>query len=129
MELTQIEADRLFQLDKIRATNDPYDFPLAGEKLIIPLVSDDRREEFLLDLTRGSIKLTKATYQNRVHQTVVLARLDIDGPPHGNPDGEVIPCPHLHQYREGYADKWAVPAPIDRFTDMADLERTLSEFM
>ena len=82
MDLSQAEADRLFGSDKIRATDNPYEFPLAGEKLVIPLVSDDRREEFLLDLTRATIKLSKATYQNRVHHTVILARLDLDGPAH-----------------------------------------------
>jgi hypothetical protein len=128
MELTQAEADRMRGVDKMRATDSPYEFPLPGEKLCIPLFSVDEREEFLLDLSRGSIKLTKATYQNRVHQTVILVRLDIDGPPHGNPDGEVIPCPHLHLYREDYADKWAIPAPAESFADLGDLELTLSNF-
>jgi hypothetical protein len=39
-------------------------------------------------------------------------RLDLDGPPHRNPDDEEIPWPHLHVYREGYGDKWASPARL-----------------
>jgi hypothetical protein len=67
----------------------------------------------MLDLARGQIKLTKATYQNRARQAIVLMRLDLDGPPHRNPDDQEIPCPHLHFYREGYGDKWAIPPPPD----------------
>jgi hypothetical protein len=56
-------------------------------------------------------------------------RLDIDGPPHRNPDGEEIPCPHLHIYREGLGDKWAIPAPSDRYTNTSDLFTTCDAFM
>ena len=34
----------------------------------------------------------------------------------------------MHLYIAGYDDKWAVPAPIDKFTDMSDLYKTLDEF-
>lgn len=60
---------------------------------------------------------------------MVLYRLDIDGAPHRNPDGEEIPCPHLHVYREGYGDKWAVPAPADKFPNTSDLFAALGSFM
>jgi hypothetical protein len=64
--------------------------------------------------TRYRIKLTKATFQNRARVAIVLYRLDIAGAPHRNLDGEKIPCPHLHFYREGYGAKWAIPAPLDK---------------
>ncbi|NQU21722.1 MAG: hypothetical protein HQ567_10595 [Candidatus Nealsonbacteria bacterium] len=57
-----------------------------------------------------------------------MLRLDVDGPPHQNPDGEEMPSPHLHVYREGYGDKWAVPVPAE-FTDTSDLVCTLRDFM
>jgi hypothetical protein len=56
-------------------------------------------------------------------------RLDLGGPPHCNPDGAEITCPHLHVYREGYGDKWAYPAPSDRYPDTRDLFSTLAAFM
>jgi hypothetical protein len=56
-------------------------------------------------------------------------RLDLDGPPHRNPDNVEIPCPHLHIYREGYGDKWAVPAPADRYTNTLDVFATFDTFM
>jgi hypothetical protein len=83
----------------------------------------------MLDVSRAEIKLTKATFQNRARQAIVLMRLDLDGSPHRNPDGTEVPCPHLHVYREGYGDKWAVPAPADRYTNPLDLLSTFEAFM
>lgn len=68
-------------------------------------------------------------YLNRARQTIILMRLDLDGPPHRNPDGEEIPCPHLHVYREGDGDKWAVPVPGVRFGDTQDLFSAFEAFM
>ncbi len=60
---------------------------------------------------------------------IILLRLDLDGPPRRNPDGEEIPCPHLHIYREGYGDKWAIPAPSARYINTLDLFSTFEAFM
>lgn len=100
IDITQEEADALIAIEKQRVDDRTWLFA-PGERLAIPLSSVDKRESFLLDINRYQIKITKATYQNRARQTVVLMRLDIDGPPHTNPDGEEIPCPHLHLYRKG----------------------------
>ena len=94
--------------------------PGLGGSIEVPLISANRRENFLLDVTRGRINLKKATYQNGVRVVVILARLDIDGPPHENPDGQEILCPHLHTYREGFGDKWAVQAPSNIFPRTTD---------
>ena len=67
--------------------------------------------------------------QNRARQVVVLVRLDLGGAPHRNPDDEEILAPHLHMYREGYGDKWAISVPADRFTATPDLWVTLEDFM
>lgn len=56
---------------------------------------------------------------------MVLIRLDFRGAPHSNPDGEEIPCPHLHLY----ADKWATGLPQDAFTRAADVWGTLEDFV
>jgi hypothetical protein len=109
--LTQTEAEALIAMEKFRTDHTRWRYPSAGEQLSVPLVSSDRRETFALDITRSRIKLTKSTHQNRARHAIVLLRLDLDGPPHRNPDGTEIPCPHLHVYREGYGDKWVAPAP------------------
>jgi hypothetical protein len=129
IDLTQIEADALIAMEKHRTDDKEWAFPGPGQRLAIPLASVDKRENFMIDVTRSQLKLTKATYQNRVRQVVILMRLDLDGPPHRNPDDQEIPCPHLHVYREGYGDKWAVPAPVDRYPNPLDLFSTFEAFM
>jgi len=127
--LTQAEADALLTMEKHRVDDTRYQFPALGGAIEVPLISANKRENFLLDITRGRINVKKATYQNRARTVVILARLDIEGPPHENPDGQEIPCPHLHTYREGYGDKWAAPAPTADFPRTNDLWGALSDFM
>jgi len=119
MNLTQAEADALIAMEKHRVNEDPSDFPKGGQSISVPLQSSDKREQFLLDLSRGRIDLLKVKMQNRARQVA----------PHRNPDDEEIPVPHLHMYREGYGDKWAMHVPADRFTATDDVWTTLQEFM
>ncbi len=128
-ELSQSEADGLLRLEKYRVNDTEHELPDLGGRLSIPLESEDKREQFFLDISRGRIELSKQTLQNRARKIVVLARLDIGGPPHCNPDGEEMPCPHLHINREGYGTKWAIPLPAGDFTDSDDTWKTLFEFM
>jgi len=129
INLTQAEADALMAVEKQRTNDDQYDFPWQGGNLIIPLQSPDRREQFLLDISRGRIDLLKGKFQNRARQVVVLVRLDFGGAPHRNPDGEEVGCPHIHIYREGYGDKWAILAPSEHFGRTSDVFGTLEDFM
>lgn len=139
--LTQFEADALIDMRKKRAKEEMYNFPLAGEILTIPIISVDERESFLIDISRGRIRLTKCTYQERYQGIIILARLDVDGPPHSNPEvvniplpylepynGQSIPCPHLHLYVEGFAVRWAIPTSSDKFPRATDLDATLDDF-
>lgn len=143
--ITQSEATRLIQMSKIidRQSNiNQLSFPQIGMLSTIPLISLNGNEKFLLDINRkGQIKLSKCTYQTRYRTAVVLLRLDIDGPAHPNPmvesvplselepyNGQIIECPHLHIYVEGFMDKWAIPAPVDRFPDTSNLIRTFHNF-
>ena len=74
------------------------------------------------------IVLVKGTYQTRARHSVVLARLDFGSAPHRNPNGEEIGSPHLHIYREGFDDKWAILVPQDSFHDLEDPWRMLDDF-
>lgn len=129
IDIPQAEADAVIAAEKRFVDETDWTFPAAGERLALELTSLDKRENFTLDVTRSQIKLTKATYQNRARQAIILMRLDLDGPPHRNPDGQGTPCPHLHIYREGFADKWAVAAPTDRYAHPADLFLTCEAFI
>lgn len=127
--LTQAKADELLATPKVMVDRSTIQFPAAGAALQLALRSEDRHEEFSIDVNRrGKIKLSKCTYQERYAVVEILLRLDIDGPPHTNPDGTTMPCPHLHTYREGYGDKWAAPLPAD-FKNPTDLVETLRDFL
>lgn len=116
-------------MEKVRVDAQYYYFPDAGSYICVPLTSLDQREAFLLDVRRGRINLAQATYQNRSQKVIVLVRLDIEGPPHRNPDGQEIPTPHLHLYREDYGDKWAIPVHESDFPEVTELYKALEDFM
>ena len=126
---TQSEADALIALEKHRVDEVRHVFPNGGQAISVQLQSPDKRESFFLDLSRGRIDLAKVKLQNRARQVVVLVRIDLAGGPHRNPDGEEVPCPHLHVYRENYGDKWAVSLPADRFPDPSNVWGTYGQFL
>lgn len=129
LNLAQSDADALLTLEKHKVDNTVHEYPILGGSLKIPLISRDRREEFLLDVYQNQINLAKGTYQNRARRVVILARLDFGGAPHRNPDDEEIACPHLYLYREGFGDKWAFPVPPEAFPSIADRWQTLQDFL
>jgi len=92
------------------------------------LATLDDRERFLLDIWRGTLRLTKLKFQNRVRTVVVLVRLDVDGAPHTNPDGQRLAGTHIHLFREGYDDRWAYPVDAKLFTLLSDPATTFQEF-
>lgn len=92
------------------------------------LIGDDRRERFLLDLWRGTMRLSKYRMQTRGRIIVVLVRLEINGAPHTNPDGQVIDGTHIHIYREGFDDKWAYPVNPERFRDINNAGIAFEDF-
>lgn len=129
MELDQNQADELIKMDKKSLAIDEIDLPDFGGSINISMSSIDEREAFSIDVSRGRVELTRGKNQSRGRGVVVLLRLDYCGAPHRNPDGEEMPCPHLHVYRAGFGDKWALPLPQGVFTNFSDHVVTLVEFM
>ena len=86
------------------------------------------RESFLLDVWRGTLRLTKLKFQHRMRTAIVLVRLDVDGAPHTNPDGKRLLGTHLHLFKEGYDDRWAYPVDQSKFTLLRDPGTTFQEF-
>jgi len=126
--LTQAEADDFIQMVK-HFVRPPATITIPpGIDETHELASLDDRERFLLDVWRGTLRLRKLKFQNRVRTVIVLARLDIDGARHTNPDGQMIEGTHLHLFREGYDDKWAYPVNADVFTLLTDPGTTFQEF-
>jgi len=125
--LTQHEADWLLKLSKAFEKTDPISLN-PGVDETHDLFNDTEKEQFKLDIRRGSIKLTKVTNQHRARKSCILVRLDIDGPPHQNPDGSKVPCPHIHLFKEGDDDKWVYPVDISEFSDLTDPEQVFHDF-
>lgn len=119
MELSENEINVLLNTKKYCFETQKFSFPQLGGKISIPLFSENKQEEFLLDISRSRIDFSKTTFQNRARKTIILLRLDIGGAPHKNPDGQEILSPHLHIYKEGYGDKFAYPLP-DEFISCSD---------
>jgi len=126
-ELSQAEADALLRMEKFRVDNLSHAFPDLGGRIQIALQSHNQRESFSLDISRRSIALT-TKYQMRGRQSVVLARLDFNSPLR-NPDDAEIGIPHLHIYKEGFGDKWAIEVPADMLKNPSDAWQVLLDFM
>jgi len=127
--LTQEEGDALFAMQKHAASDEPVDLPDLGGQVEFELHSTDRREEFVVNVTRSRIKLSKRSHNLRGRKVVGLCRLCLDGAPHRNPDGTEIGPRHLHVYREGYGLKIAIEVPDGMLRNPDDLLTTVEDFL
>ena len=66
IHISQADADDLIAMEKRCMDESDHFFPTPGDRLTVNLTSNDKRENFTLDITRSQIKLTKATYQNSI---------------------------------------------------------------
>ncbi len=128
VELTQVEADALITMEKGKTNSTIWSFPMPGDSIVVPIVSTDQKQQFILDVERGRIALKKAKFQTRAYQVIPSVRVDVGGAPHRNPDDTEVESPHIHIYREGYGDKWAYPLPVTNFPNPDDLWKTLYDF-
>lgn len=126
--LSNDDAKALLAMRKIASSsNVTYAFPDFGGRVSVPLQSEDGRETFSLDIKRKRIVLY-STFQTRARESIVLARLDF-GAKHQNPDGKIIGAPHIHIYKEGYADKFAYEVPEGMLKDPDDAWQSLLDFL
>ena len=119
----------MLALEKRRVSDEPIRFPLPRRTARAKLQSADGKEEFVLDMYLGDVEFPRFSMQLRARQSVILARLELDGPVHENPDGLLISTPHLHLYREGEGDSWAYTVPSDKFTNLSDRWFVWKDFM
>ena len=142
MILSQEEANRLFNMEKIPENNSVYEFPLYGQILTIPILSSDRNEKFIFDIQRYTISISKIKFQTRVKKNIPLRRFEVDGSKHLNPEtenlpdrilipysGKEIPCPHIHIYYEDWDLKWALPSDIFFKSESSDMYNAMIIFM
>jgi hypothetical protein len=126
--LTQVEAQQLMEMTK-RFVRPPAAIAIPpGADETYELAGPNDREKFLLDVWRGTLRLSKLKLQERARTIVVLVRLDVDGAPHTNPDGQRLSGTHVHLFKEGYDDRWAYPVDASRFTTLSDPGATFQDF-
>ena len=128
-DITQSEANALIRMHKVPVNDKLIDLPDFGGEIEILLKSQDRQEDFILNYRRGKINLSKRNHHLRGRQVIGLVRLDLDGPPHRNPNGQEIGPRHLHLYRAGYGLKWAYEVPTTDFSNLDDTYETLEDFL
>lgn len=129
LELSQAEADALLAMEKFSTSSTPVRLPGLGGRLELNFRDISHQEDFAINFTRSSILLEKRNHHLRGRRVIGLARLDLDGPPHRNPDGVEVGPRHLHYYREGYGLKFAREVPDELFRDLSDSLMTLEDFM
>ncbi|GIP34203.1 hypothetical protein [Paenibacillus sp. J2TS4] len=127
--LTDLESRRLLRALKNLIDTNPIVFPTVQAYITLEAYSTETNAKFQIDVQRKSLNVKKCTYQTRYKKSINLLRVDIEGPPHLNPDGTEIPCPHIHIYKEGYDDKWAYPLEAKMVTDPSDLVQVLIDFL
>lgn len=128
--LTDKDFQSLIKMIKqIRTKENTIPFPQPGKHLKIEVEDENRNENFIIDVNRkgASLKITKCTFQTR--HLIPIIRIDIDGPPHPNPDGTIIPCPHIHLYKEGYNLRIAYPLEKEMIADTNNLLEILIRFL
>lgn len=108
--MTDLEFKRLMQLQKIFVKSSII-LPNNGENSIYDLKSKETQDKFYLDVDRrGRIELSRFKLQTRYAITKLpLVRIDIDSPPHLNPDGTKTSRNHIHIYREVDNDTGNLP--------------------
>ena len=108
--MTDLEFKRLMQLQKIFVKSSII-LPNNGENSIYDLKSKETQDKFYLDVDRrGRIELSRFKLQTRYVVTKLpLVRIDIDSPPHLNPDGTKTSRNHIHIYREVDNDTGNLP--------------------
>jgi len=80
--------------------------PVTGTNTILEVTSLTTSDQFNVDIDRrSSFTLSKCKLQNRtVIKNIPLVRIDIDSPPHMNPDGSKTSRNHIHIYNTADGD-------------------------
>jgi hypothetical protein len=127
--LTQKQADELIRLLK-KTLEEIVRLPRAGERhKTFAVVAENRTEQFRIHPYQGVLDPAKHQITALLSTPRVrLMRLCVNGHPHRNPDRQVIGGTHLHVYREGYADHYAIPITVDDPDFAADTMTLLEKF-
>lgn len=112
--MTNKEFNILLGLPKTFSKS-PINLPIAGRTGVYNVESTLSSDRFFLDVDRSSkIELSKFKIQHRYATTKLpLVRIDINSPPHTNPDGCKLSRNHIHIYQETENDTGNLPWAYD----------------
>lgn len=103
---------RILHLQK--TFNSRFRLPTENEKVFF-LLHAQNGESFQLNIERrNTYEVYKSKTQSSYYKEPII-RLEVDAPPHTNPDGTTIGRNHIHIYREGFSLRWAYP--LETFHD------------
>jgi len=115
-KLTQKEADMLISMLKESVEKD-IEFPTSKGRVEFDAVdSVDKKEKFIVNISRKGINSQAVSYQGRHPRTgEILLRLDINPNTfHRNPSsGEKVVGNHIHFYTEEFGIKEAIPFDLE----------------
>ncbi len=130
--MTQAEAQGLIQVLKKILQHGKLYLPCSGSKAQFELCSVfSDKDRFTVFVNRVStIRKDKYTLLLRYGKDKGLLRIDIGGPDHTNPDGTIVPCPHIHIQKKdsGARDAWATEIPAV-FGNVEDRIETFKIFL
>ena len=109
-KLTQNEADMLIEMLK-ESMEKVVKFPISKGKVEFEARGQDKKDTFIVNISRKGINSQGASYQGRHPRSgEILLRLDINPTAvHLNPDGEKIEGSHIHIYSEEFGARFAMP--------------------
>lgn len=114
MSLTQEQFENILKLEKF--FDSVVNLPKQNETKSYSLNDKEKNYYFELNVERkNTISINKVKLHHSCSK-VGLVRLELDAPPHVNPDGTKTGRNHIHIYREGW-DRLAWAYDIDSFSD------------
>ncbi len=123
--LTQAEYNTLMQLIKEFKEDDELNL---NDRWNREVLAPETGDMFVLDFYRGRIEFKKFSINKRYKKTVILIRFCSHGF-HTNPDGTQLKGPHLHLYKEGYDDKFAVDIKQIGATESSSMTEIMEKFL
>lgn len=106
MNLTNKDFARLMSIKK-KFNENPITLPHVNQCSQLNVFSIDNKDSFVIDIDRrGKIEIKSKT-QARYSSNQNLIRVEINAPPHTNPDGTITSRNHIHIYKEGFNLAWA----------------------
>lgn len=133
-DLTLAEAQDLIQVLKKILQSRKFFLPKSGQQVKLELTSvfSDKDRFTVVANRTGRIVKDKFTLLLLYGKDKGLLRIDAVGADHVNPDGTVVPCPHIHfQTKDsGKWDAWAaeIPAVFGNVEDRVETFRTFLQY-